>query len=115
MSTLNLLFPYGDAQTENFLQKLKMDFHHVAPFERSLYLHNFNHWADRLLELHAEIYHAPPVSWSQLWADRRNPQQWFTFWIAFFILLLTLISTVATVVQAWAAVYALRLQQKSMN
>jgi hypothetical protein len=115
--SLNLLFPYGDTNTEKLLLKHNQIFHQTAPFDRprSLNLREFNHWTDRSLELYVEIYQAPPVSWGQLWADRRNPQQWYKFWIALVILLLTFISTIATVVQAWAAVYALRLQQSSMK
>lgn len=85
------------------------NFHHVAPFDgpRTLNLGEFVYWRDRLLEVYEEVYRSPPVSWGQLWADRRNPQQWYTFWIALVILVLTFISCIASIVQAWASIRAL--------
>jgi hypothetical protein len=67
----------------------------------------FNHWRDRLLEVHDVIFKPPAVSWSQLWKDRRNIQQFWAFWVGLPILLLTFVSTVASIVQAWASVKSL--------
>lgn len=91
------------------LAKEKQDFNDHGPFAPggSLMLSDFDHWRDRLLELHEEIFQSPPVSWAQLWRDRRNPQQYWTFWVAMMILVLTLLSTVATILQAWASMKAL--------
>jgi hypothetical protein len=91
------------------LEKEKQTFHEYGPFEvtKTLTLLDFDYWRDRLLELH-EIFQSPPVSWAQLWRDRRNPQQFWTFWVALMILLLTVLSTAATIVQAWASVKALK-------
>jgi hypothetical protein len=107
--SLDLLFPFWDSRTVALLEKEKQTFHEYGPFEvtKTFTLMDFDHWRDRLLELHEEIFQSPPVSWAQLWRDRRNPQQFWTFWVALVILLLTVLSTVATVVQAWAAVKAL--------
>lgn len=109
--SLNLLFPFWDGETISLLKREKQSFHENGPYLRqtsSLTLADFDHWRDRLLELR-EILDAPPVSWAQLWRDRRNPQQFWTFWIALFILLLTILSFVASVIQAWASVKALNL------
>ncbi|KAL8715347.1 MAG: hypothetical protein Q9225_006386 [Loekoesia sp. 1 TL-2023] len=107
--SLALLFPFWDSRTVAFLVKEKQDFHEHGPFEatRALTLLDFDHWRDRLLELHEEVFQPPPVSWAQLWRDRRSPQQFWTFWIAIMILALTVVSTAATIVQAWASLKAL--------
>ncbi|KAL9580304.1 MAG: hypothetical protein Q9212_004574 [Teloschistes hypoglaucus] len=107
--SLDLLFPFWDSRTINLLAKEKQDFHEYGPFQatRRLTLLDFDHWRDRLLELDEEIFQSPPVSWAQLWRDRRSPQQFWTFWIAIMILILTFFSTIATIVQAWASLRAL--------
>lgn len=109
VASLDLLFPFWDDQTMRLLAKEKQDFHVQGPFtsSRSLMLSDFDYWRDRLLELYEEVFQSPPVSWAQLWRDRRNPQQYWTFWVALMILILTLLSTVATFLQAWASIQAL--------
>jgi hypothetical protein len=106
--SLDLLFPFWDNRTVAFLKKERQTFHQDGPFTgtKALNLLAFDHWRDRLLELHEEIFQSPPVSWAQLWRDRRNPQQFWTFWVALMILLLTIASTAATIIQAWASVKA---------
>ncbi|MCJ1383216.1 hypothetical protein MMC17_006329 [Xylographa soralifera] len=86
--SLDLLFPHWDAKTDDLLRQHCQTFHRLGSFHStsSLNLKNFDHWRDRLLELYEEVYQSPPVSWAQLWADRRNPLQWYTFWIALVIL-----------------------------
>ena len=108
--SLDLLFPFWDSRTVTLLETEKQTFHEYGPFEatKTLTLLDFDHWRDRLLELHEEVFQSPPVSWAQLWRDRRNPQQFWTFWIALVILLLTVVSTGASVLQAWASVKALK-------
>jgi hypothetical protein len=107
--SLNLLFPHWDPRTNKYLAQNDQHFHKIRPFDgpRTLDLFEFDYWRDRLSEVYEEIFRSPPVSWAQLWQDRRNPQQFWTFWIALIILAMTTISTVATVVQAWASVQAL--------
>lgn len=107
--TLDLLFPFWDNRTVALLEDEKQNFHEYGSFEatRTLTLMDFDHWQDRLLELHEEIFLSPPISWAQLWRDRRSPQQFWTFWIAIMILVLTVFSTVATIIQAWASLKAL--------
>ena len=109
IQSLDLLFPHWDFQTNKLLKEHGQSFHQVGPFpsSRRLNLCDFEHWRDRLAELYEEVYCCPPASWAQLWADRRNPQQWYTFWIALLILLLTIVSTIASIVQAWASVRSL--------
>lgn len=107
IQTLNLLFPVSDPGSEKVLmrQDLKVRFHVDEPYggPRRLNLFDYNVWRDRLLEPYEDIYQSPPASWTQLWKDDRNPQQFWTFWIALFILLLTVVSTIATV---WHRVFS---------
>ena len=65
----------------------------MAPFAgpRRLDLDKFVFWKDRLAELYEEIYLAPPDTWKHLWIDRRNPHQYYTFWIALVVLALSLV------------------------
>lgn len=108
--SLDLLFPFWDERTHKLLEREGQTFHQVGPFDdyRALNLCEYDHWRDRLSELY-EIFQSPPVSWAQLWTDRRNPQQFWTFWIALIILALTVVSTICSIVQAWASVLALHL------
>ena len=107
--SLDLLFPFWDERTHKLLEREGQTFHQVRPFDdhRSLNLGEFEHWRDRLSELYDEVFQSPPVSWAQLWTDRRNPQQFWTFWIALIILGLTVISAICGIIQAWASVKAL--------
>lgn len=111
--SLDLLFPIWDHATLKLLEDHKQSFHESGPFfaqSSTLTFGDFDYWRDRLLELR-EVLDAPPVSWQQLYRDRRNPQQFWTFWIALFILALTLLSSIASLVQAWASLKALKLAQ----
>jgi len=95
------LFPTWDKGTKDFLRKANQNFHNIQPYTKSrpLNLQQFDHWRDRLLEVYEQVYLAPPVSVAQLWHDRRNPQQWWTFWIALFIAVLTVTSTATGIMQ----------------
>jgi hypothetical protein len=112
--SLNLLFPHWDTLTDSFMLQHDQTFHLEGPFgdNRPSNLANFNHWRNRLLELH-QIFHSPPVGWTQIWADRRNPLQWYTFWIAIVILVLTIIfgiiSSVTAIIQTWLAYESVRI------
>jgi hypothetical protein len=108
--TLDLLFPIWDRRTEKFLLKEGKGLHEYGsfPLKRKLNLMDYNVWRDRLLEVYEEIYKAPPVTWSQLWRDRRNPHLFYTFWLAFAILVLTLGQFVTGVIQTWASLQGLR-------
>ncbi|MCJ1460918.1 hypothetical protein MMC28_011300 [Mycoblastus sanguinarius] len=99
--SLNLLFPNWDPRTERYLQKANQGFFAEATIKipRQLYLMDFYHWQDRLAELHDESQSSPP-SWKQLWTDRRNRLQWYTFWFAVAVLVLTVVFGTITSVTA---------------
>jgi hypothetical protein len=79
---------------------------------------DFDHWRNRPLELH-HMFHSPPVGWSQIWADRRNPLQWYTFWLAIVILVLTLIfgiiSSVTSIMQTCLAYESIKIARSQQN
>ncbi|KAE9374018.1 hypothetical protein N431DRAFT_335636 [Stipitochalara longipes BDJ] len=108
ITSLDLLFPHWDSQTANFMLQHDHTFHLEGPFDntRPLSLTEFSHWRNRILELH-QVFNSPPTGWSQLWADRRNPLQWYTFWLAVVILILTvlfgMISSITSVMQTYYA------------
>jgi hypothetical protein len=108
IKSLNLLFPMDDPATEILLHRRGQTFHRDVPFatRRTLNVLDFDVWRDKLLELHEEVFLSPPASWAQLRKDRRNPQQFWTFWIALFILALTIVSTFASVLQTVYSVLA---------
>jgi hypothetical protein len=120
--SLNLLFPHSDPLTESFMLQHEHDqtFHLEGPFDdnKPSNLADFNHWRNRLLELH-QIFHSPPVGWTQIWADRRNPLQWYTFWIAIVILVLTIIfgiiSSVTAIIQTCLAYESVRIARSQIT
>ncbi len=111
--TLDLLFPYWDEQTQSFLKKAGHDLLPYGPFEypRPLDTNEFVIWRDRLIRLY-DTYNSPPVGWRQMWHDRRNALQWYTFWLAAVIVVMTfvfgVISSVTSIIQAQAALRSMR-------
>ena len=77
-------------------------------------IQNFAYWRDRLVLLKRTFDDAEPRNLSQLWWDDRKKTQWFTFWVAVLVFILTLffgiVQSVASIVQAWASVQSLRAQ-----
>jgi len=74
----------------------------------------FSYWRDRLVLLKRTFDDAEPRNISQLWWDDRSKTQWFTFWVAVLVFIMTVffgvIQSVAGIVQAWASVQSLRSQ-----
>ena len=75
---------------------------------------NFVFWRDRLVLRKRTFDDAEPRNLSQFCWDDRRKTQWFTFWVALMVFILTLffgiIQSVASIVQAWASVQSLRAQ-----
>jgi len=71
----------------------------------------FAYWADRLILLKRTFDEAEPRTVAQLWWDDRRKTQWFTFWVAVLVFVMTVffgvVQSVAGIVQAWAAVKVL--------
>ena len=90
--TLDLLFPFGKESTQKYLDETSQSFHRTSSrnLSRATHFGEFQFWGKRLMELH-EVFNEAPRSILQMWYDRRNPIQWWTFWLAAFIALLTVL------------------------
>jgi hypothetical protein len=70
-------------------------------------MENFGYWHDRLVILKEVYDEARPSTLSQWWYDRRNGVQWYTFWVALLVLILTimfgLIQCIEGAIQAYEA------------
>lgn len=115
MRSLGLLIPSGDARSKTwFRQKqkaLQLDCKAgtYGPLTANArQIERFTYWRDRLIILKQTFDDAEPHTLRLWWYDDRKKVQWYTFWIAALILLLTivfgLIQSVSGVVQAWAAI-----------
>ena len=75
-------------------------------------IENFLYWKDRLVLLKRTYDEVEPNNLSRLWWDDRKKQQWFTFWVAVLVFIMTvffgIIQSVASIIQAWASVKSLR-------
>jgi hypothetical protein len=49
----------------------------------------FHFWRERLTILKQVLDEAEPKTLSQWWYDRRRGPQWYTFWVAIFVLVMT--------------------------
>ncbi|KAI0450626.1 hypothetical protein F5B21DRAFT_528830 [Xylaria acuta] len=94
LRTLALLFPQNDNKTQE------------RRFE------NLNYWNNRLVILKQALDDSRPQTLSQRWFDRRNGVQWYTFWVAIIVFLVTiffgLIQSLEGALQvylAWKALY----------
>lgn len=74
-------------------------------------INNFKYWHERLLILKQVFDESEPTSVRQWWYDRRNRSQWYTFWVAALVLLITilfgLIQTIVGGLQVYLAYRAL--------
>ncbi|KAI9785282.1 MAG: hypothetical protein M1816_000468 [Peltula sp. TS41687] len=72
---------------------------------------NYRYWNDRLLRVAQAFDRSEPRGMSSWWIDRRNRVQWYTFWIAALVLVLTiifgLIQSITGILQAYAAYHPL--------
>jgi hypothetical protein len=96
LRTLALLFPRSDKQTRNWLQALPA----VLMVDRNLLrceklrlddrrIGKFKFWHDRLTVLKQAFDESRPSRLSQWWYDNRDGHSWYTFWVAVFVLFLT--------------------------
>ena len=116
ISTLRLLFPEWDSRTSKFLQRAEQSNLAEPHISKHMYLSDFHHWQDRLSEICFE-YQSPPANWRQIWTDRRNRLQWYTFWLAIAIFIMTfvfgLISTITAGLQTHYAHESLLLAREA--
>ena len=124
---MHLLFPRWDRHTTKYLKKIgRCSFPDVyVKVPQQWYMTDFYYWQDRLAILYSESQ-APPAALRStlptlrlLWNDRRNPHQWWTFWFAASILLLTvvfgLITSIATCLQTMYTYQSLQLARAAAS
>lgn len=112
LRTLALLLPSNDTAVKKWLEKQQkrqgLDDYlgkcgHLP--KRGRDIKNFRFWRDRLVILKQAFDEAEPKTVSQWWNDDRKKVQWYTFWVAALVLLLTivfgLIQSVTAVIQTW--------------
>ena len=72
-------------------------------------IRNFKYWHDRLIILKEVFDDAEPRTIRQWWYDRRKRVQWYTFWVAALVLVLTvffgLVQSIEGGIQAYAALH----------
>jgi hypothetical protein len=68
-------------------------------------IENFRYWQDRLVILKEVYDEVRPNTLSQWWYDRRNGVQWYTFWVALWVLTLTIIFGLVQCIEGALQVY----------
>lgn len=108
IDTLNLLFPFDDQQTRQFLARQGKPFNRLGYCgrPRTLELEKYHYWQGSVDTL-VSIFNQPPRGLQQLKLDknRRNMMSFATFWVAAIVGVLTTVSIVFGTV---STVYAVK-------
>lgn len=96
--SLALLLPRANTECKKWYQKTLKRYPNLDPKAGDLTMtprdrtfDSYRYWKERL-EIIVEAYNkSEPKALPQWWNDRRNKVQWYTFWIAALILLLTIV------------------------
>ncbi|KAJ2895773.1 hypothetical protein MKZ38_006166 [Zalerion maritima] len=113
MQTLTLLFPSSDRKIRKWFLKLP----EASSLDRRVVqcgrlkadhrkIDRFVFWRDRLVILKQAFDEAQPKTLSQWWLDRRNAVQWYTFWVALMVLVLTVVFGLIQCIEGGLQVYA---------
>jgi hypothetical protein len=118
LRTLALLIPSNDPKSSKWFRqqrRIQLDARaatcgHLNSIDR--HTGSFKYWKDRIILLKEAFDESEPRSVGHWWRDDRKKVQWWTFWIAAFVLLLTiifgLIQSVTGVISAWAAMKSMQ-------
>ncbi|KAK3291319.1 uncharacterized protein B0H64DRAFT_410347 [Chaetomium fimeti] len=68
-------------------------------------IERFRFWRDRLVILKQAYDDATPQTLGQWWHDRRNGVQWYTFWVAVLVLVITTFLSVVQAIEGALQVY----------
>jgi len=79
------------------------DITHLRAPQRNI--QNFDFWRDRLIVAKDAFDTSQPSGLIQFWRDDRNRVQWWTFWIAIVVFLLTLVGVVESALQMYKVYY----------
>jgi hypothetical protein len=110
--TLSLLFPKYDKKSCNWFKAQQIRFGldkkacccgHLTTEERQI--ERFVYWHDRLGILKQVFDEAEPATLSQWWHDKRRKVQWYTFWVAFTVVLLTIFFGIVQCIEGGFQVY----------
>ncbi|KAI0523808.1 hypothetical protein F5B22DRAFT_417995 [Xylaria bambusicola] len=112
LRTLSLLLPQNDSRTASWLAA-QVATHDLDPAlaecgslnARARRFENFVYWHDRLVVLRQALDEARPQTLSQWWHDRRNGVQWYTFWVAILVFLVTIFFGLVQSVEGALQVY----------
>jgi hypothetical protein len=97
LRTIALLIPRYDKRSRKWYQshitkhgvdETVLDCMHIDADGRQI--ENFRFWRDQLVVLKHVYDESRPGTLSQWWHDRRNGVQWYTFWVAILVLILTI-------------------------
>jgi hypothetical protein len=112
LRTLALLFPCHDSKVKSWYQKeakrFKLDQNAIRgkPLKtEDRQLETFEYWNERMEILKDIFDDAEPNNVFQWWQDRRRKVQWYTFWVAVLVLVLTIFFGVIQSVEGGMQVY----------
>lgn len=100
--SLDLLFPFGDAKTEEFLASENVQLHNADPFDLTpaSELNDFKFWRRNMAQL-LNLLNGPPETLAQTLLDTRNLSQFATLWVAIFgVFFLTILFGILSTVYA---------------
>jgi hypothetical protein len=115
LDTIALLIPRADKSCKKWYQKARQrNSGRLDPKAGDLELHlrcrsvgRYKFWADRLSTIENSYAQSEPGTIHQWWNDRRRKVQWYTFWVAILVLLLTivfgLVQSVTGILQVYLA------------
>jgi hypothetical protein len=113
IQTLALLFPIADVETKKWFSKVagpaQLDGRTIQCGRLSSdrrQIQSFKFWRDRLVTLKQVFDEAQPKTMSQRWNDWRNGVQWYTFWVAVLVLVLTILFGIIQSIEGALQVYA---------
>ncbi|KAK0611818.1 hypothetical protein B0T14DRAFT_335878 [Immersiella caudata] len=112
LRTLALLFPTCDLETKRWISGLP----NYSGLDKRLgqcgrlktdnrRIDRFVFWRDRLVMLKQAFDEAQPKTIRQWWYDSRNGVQWYTFWVAVLVLVLTVVFGLVQSVEGALQVY----------
>ncbi|KAG7293477.1 hypothetical protein NEMBOFW57_003528 [Staphylotrichum longicolle] len=112
LRTLSLLFPQNDRRSRRWLRS-QIAQHDLDPSlarcgnlrAQNRRFEHFRFWHDRLVILKQAFDESSPRGLRQWWNDRRNSVQWYTFWVAILVFVMTLFFGLVQSVEGALQVY----------
>ena len=111
LDSMSLLLPRTNPECTAWLRKKELDagLNDLAPASKRVA--DFNYWREDLITIAEAFDRHEPSTFSQWIHDRRKRVQWWTFWVAFVLFVLTivfgLIQSATGIAQAWASIQSL--------